>query len=378
MPREIVDVPLANGTPGIQTSIRMIRYGSSGARPKAYIQAALHADEAPGTLVAHHLLKQLDAADARGEITGQVVVVPAANPLGLAQFVNGDHLGRYDIASGRNFNRGWPALADDLLPLVGDRLTGDADTNVEMIRTAIADIVAQCAQTTPFEALQTALASEAYDSDIVLDLHCDDEGLMHLFVHPRIWPDIADLSGELGCRAVFAQAHSGGYTFTEAGTEPWLKLADAFPELPIPIGCHAVTVELRGFSDVGDDIARTDAAALINVLRRRGYLAGQATQVPEPLCAMTGFDACDVVRTPQFGVVVYHAALGEYVARGQPIADIVTPSAQDYAERVTVCSATDGVVITRRVKKMVGANQVIAKIAGEAPLSYRKGYLLED
>lgn len=378
MPREVIDVPLSGGTPGNSTAVRMLRYGAPDARPKAYIHAALHADEAPGLLVAHHLVEKLDEADARGEITGQVVVVPAANPLGLAQYINGDHLGRYDLASGRNFNRGWPGLGDEVVHRVGERLTENAEANRAIIRAVIRELLDEHPQATPINSLQAILAREAYDSDFVLDLHCDDEGLMHLFVHPDIWPEVTDLAAELGCHAVFSQASSGGSTFAEAGVEPWLRLAAAFPDRSIAIGCQAITLELRGFIDISDDVARADASALINVLRRRRYLSGDADAAPEPLCELSGFDACDLVRSPQFGVIVYHADLGERVKRGQPIADIVSPAAAGSERRITLHAGTDGLVVTRRLKKLVVANQVIAKIAGVVPLKSRRGYLLED
>ncbi|RUU76335.1 hypothetical protein [Mesorhizobium sp. M7A.F.Ca.MR.362.00.0.0] len=150
---------------------------------------------------------------------------------------------------------------------------------------------------------------------------------------------------------------SGGSTFAEASVEPWLKLAAAYPDKLIPVGCMAATVELRGFVDIGDEMAATDAP---------------------PLCDVTGFDACDVVRTPAFGVIVYRVELGERVTSGQPIADIVAPAAIGGDARITVHARTDGVVVTRRLKKLVAANQVIAKVAGTEPLSHRKGYLLED
>lgn len=378
MPREVIDIPLSGEASGTRTSVRMVRYGAPDARPKAYIQAALHADEAPGLLVAHHLLAKLDEAQSRGEIEGQIVVVPAANPLGLAQFLNGDHLGRFDFASGRNFNRNWPVLADHLIARLGNRLSDDAEANRALIRGEIRTLLDERPRGTPIDSLQTVLAREAYDSDLVLDLHCDDEGLMHLFVHPDQLPELSDLSGELGCHAVFSQTPSGGSTFTEAGLAPWLRLAAAYPERPIPIGCQAVTVELRGFIDVADDIAQADADAMINVLRRRGYLKGEAKPAPEPLCQPTRFDACDIVRTPQFGVIVYHAELGERVTRGQPLADIVSPPSENGPDRITLHAGTEGVVVTRRLKKLVAANQVIVKIAGSEPLDHRKGYLLED
>jgi hypothetical protein len=201
---------------------------------------------------------------------------------------------------------------------------------------------------------------------------------MHMFAQPETAADLTDFAAELGCRAVFSQPASGGPTFAEACVEPWLKLTATFPDKPVPIGCIAATLELRGFIDIRDDLAASDVSALMNSLRRRGYLAGTVRPSPVPLCDVTGFDACDVVRTPVFGIIVYRAELGQTVTDGQPIADIVNPHAIGEDGRITVRARTNGVVVTRRLKKLVSANQVIAKVAGTKALAHRKGYLLED
>ena len=56
-------IPLSHGDVGTQRSLVVHRYGRDGARPKAYLQAALHADEIPAMMVPHHLIRLLDAAD---------------------------------------------------------------------------------------------------------------------------------------------------------------------------------------------------------------------------------------------------------------------------------------------------------------------------
>ena len=58
--------------------------------------------------------------EAEGRITGEIVLVPSANPIGLAQSVLGDHVGRFNLADGINFNRGYP----DLMPKVAERIEG--------------------------------------------------------------------------------------------------------------------------------------------------------------------------------------------------------------------------------------------------------------
>ena len=59
-------------------------------------------------IVAHHLREQLLALEAEGRIEGEIVLVPSANPIGLAQRVLAAPVGRFDLANGMNFNRGYP------------------------------------------------------------------------------------------------------------------------------------------------------------------------------------------------------------------------------------------------------------------------------
>lgn len=55
---------------GNTRTLAVHRYGDRSTPLKAYLQAGLHADEAPGFLVMHHLMDRLDRADAAGAITG--------------------------------------------------------------------------------------------------------------------------------------------------------------------------------------------------------------------------------------------------------------------------------------------------------------------
>ncbi|MCZ8256885.1 MAG: succinylglutamate desuccinylase/aspartoacylase family protein, partial [Polaromonas sp.] len=72
------------GVPGVHHSLQVLRFGAQGAGPKAYIQAALHADEVPAMLVAQALKRQLTALEEQGLIRGEIVLVPFANPIGLS------------------------------------------------------------------------------------------------------------------------------------------------------------------------------------------------------------------------------------------------------------------------------------------------------
>ena len=107
--------PLRGAPIGTRREIVSVHYGPADSGRKAYLQAALHADELPGMLVAHHLRRRLLSLEAAGRLRGEIVLVPVANPIGLAQSVLRSAQGRFELHSGENFNRHYPALLAPVL-----------------------------------------------------------------------------------------------------------------------------------------------------------------------------------------------------------------------------------------------------------------------
>jgi predicted deacylase len=365
MARETRRLTLPAGRPGTERFVTLHRYGRAGDRPKVYLQAALHADETPALLVAHHLRRLLDGADDAGLIRGEVVLVPYANPIGLDQFVNAEQLGRSELAGGGNFNRNWPDLSSAIAERAQGSLTDDPAANVARIRALAREALAEQEPAGELDGLRLLLAGLALDADIVLDLHCDNDALMHLFLIPELWPEASDLAADLGCRAVLTSEPSSGSPFDEAFAGLWTRLAAHFPDHPIPQACLSGTVELRGQPDVSDHLAETDAWALLRFLQRRAVVEGDPGPLPEPLCQATGLDAVDSIKAPAAGVLSYTRELGEPVAQGDLVAHLIDPAAEDPAKaRTEICSGTDGFVLSRRVYKYVTAGLTVAKIVG--------------
>lgn len=370
---------LPGQTPGQSRHLLFHCFGEEGKGPKAYLQASLHADETPAMLVAHHLLRLLLAAEARGAITGRIVLVPYANPLGLAQALGRDLSGRYELAGGGNFNRNWPALAEPVAARLQGRLGADAAANVAAIRAALRAVFDEMQPRNALDHLRVALGREACDADLVLDMHCDDEALLHLFLLPQHWPEARDLAAELGAEAVLLAEDSGGASFDESFSWPWVALARRFPGHPIPPACLASTLEFRGRGDVDDATAEADAAALFRVLQRRGLIAGDPGPLPPLKAEATDLAATDSVKAPAAGILAYRVGLGERVAKGQLLAELVDPAAEDpAAARREIRAATDGLLLSQRYHKYVFAGDGVAKVVGREPLPHRVGYLLED
>jgi predicted deacylase len=377
-------IPLGADRPGTQRTLLVHRYGDPDARPKAYLQAALHADETPALLVAHRLVRLLDEADARGEIAGQIVLVPYANPIGLDQIVNRGHSGRFELAGGGNFNRNWPDLFEPVCKQVSERLGDDSAANVATICQAINELLAGLPATSELDRLRLTLARQAADADLVLDLHCDDDALMHLYLLDAHWPEGRTLAAELGCRAVLLAGDSGGGSFDECFATLWTRLSARFPDRPIPAACLAGTVELRGQADVSDALAEQDARALTRALQHHGMIDGEPGAPPELQCEATRLEACDVVMAPAAGVLSYAVETGQSVRAGDTLAWLVDPAADTPAGdpaggRQAITARSDGLVLNRRLHKYVVAGLAIAKVVGTTPLAWRsEGQLMTD
>ena len=359
--------------PGTARHLLVHRFGQANARPKAYLQAGLHADELPGVLVLRHLAGLLEAAEAEGRVRGEVVLVPVANPIGMAQSIVQAHLGRFDLQRMTNFNRDWPDLAPVAAERVRGRLGNDPAANVALIRGVLRELATELPAVGENAALRKLLFGLAVDADLVLDLHCDQEAAMHLYLGTPLWPEGADLAAEIGAEAVLLAEASGGNPFDEAFSAPWWQLARAFPDRPIPNACFAATLEYRGLRDVEDQLAVQDAAALLRFLTRRGVLGSDPGPLPTLRCEATPLAGAAMVEAPASGLVLFDVTPGDEVTVGQRLARIVDPLA---LAEVEVRSPTQGRVFARSLRGLARAGEVVVKVAGPEPLAGRGGKLL--
>jgi predicted deacylase len=344
-----------------------------GGGKKVYIQASLHADEVPAMLVAHALRRELEKLDAAGHVKGEIILVPAANPIGLSQVIHGAPFGRFDLASGVNFNRNYKHVADALKTSLAGQLGPDAQANAALVRTHARRVVADWQPTSATQELKKRLLSMAIDADIMLDLHCDNEAVLHLYTGTPLAERVQPLADLLGAHAVLLATESGGEPFDEACSRVWWELAGHFgAATPIPLGCVGVTVELRGENDVRYDLADRDARAILQYLAREGVLALDGLDpLPAPLCAPTPLAGVESLEAPHSGVLVFLKKLGEQVAAGDAVADIVNPVS---GQTTTLHAGRAGVLFASTAHRHLLRGMHVCKIAGRE--AHRSGSLL--
>ena len=374
-----IDHPLAGTSLGQSSTLTSLHFGLPGARPKAYLQASLHAGELPGMLAAHHLRDLLQRAEDSGQIIGEVVLVPVANPIGLAQRIDHTAMGRFELNSSENFNRHYPDLAGAVFAQVMGRLGTDAVANVALVRSAAATWVATMPAASAVQSLRRTLVGLALDADLVLDLHCDCEAVMHVYSETACWPQIEPLAHLLQARAVLLASNTGASSFDECLSGLWWQLAGrvaaATGPTPSPIAlpqaCASATVELRGEVQVSHALAQSDAKALFGFLQHGGCIAGVPPDLPPASCMATPLAGSQTAKAPSAGMVVFMASPGDALQVGDAIAEVIDPIANT---TVTVRAEVAGVLYARTNDRYALANDDLANIAGS--VAYRTGPLL--
>ena len=130
---------------------------------------------------------------------------------------------------------------------------------------------------------------------------------------------------------------------------------------------------------VYDSVASRDAMAIFRFLQRRGFIDTKGStlpQLPPLLRGATQLAAVDMMEAPRPGVVAWRVRPGDEVSAGDVLGEIIDLEDGTGLGRFPLRARTSGVVFCLKSSKLVRPGQIIAKVAGAEPLSWRKGNLL--
>jgi predicted deacylase len=363
-------------SPGTARQLAVHRFGEAGAAPKVYIEAGIHADELPANLVACHLVKRLMAAAEDGTITGEIIVVPQANPIGVSNVSGNVLMGRYHIQSGQNYNRHWPDVSAAALAACDGKWRGEKDQDTKVLRDGIASALDAVTPGNEAEALRLRLMKLAFDADIVLDLHTDSEAELHLYADPDHAETAQQLAGLIGAPIIMYARTSGNGPFEETCALPYVRAREGGHDVALPF---TTVIELRGERDVSDDLADADAAAIVRFLTAHGVISGDAGALPGFDGIAANFAATQLVTAPAAGIIVFKREVGAMVEAGDVLAEIVNPLVAHDTAPVAVRAETDGRFFARTSERIAWPGSMLGKVHGHNPLAGREeGALLYD
>ncbi len=348
---EINEFKIQGDTNGVEWRVPILRFkGHDPKAPTVYLQAALHADELPGTAVLHFLCEQLRGLEKQGLIAGDITVVPSANPIGADQKIFSLNLGRFELGGRDNFNRSFPLISyDDRVSLLSK------DTTLKAV-----------------DQLKTHLLSMALEADIVLDLHCDSEALLYAYICNEFWPRAKDLAATAGLDAVFLSDGESS-AFEEAVAYAWRNCKEPKSEQRL-----VSTLEYRGERDVSQAMAKEDASGLVEFFKQRGIVSEKPAPQTEWQGVVVPLDDIEVIRADVSGTVLFHKNCGDKVDEGELIATVLTlpgrsENQQDYF------APQSGLVVSRSMQRFVHVQDQLMKIAGhKASKTKRKPGTLEQ
>ena len=358
---ETITLPAASV--GNQAQIHLHRFGPSGGK-KVYIQAGLHADEHPGLLVAQHLLKHLQQLDQQGALKAEIVLVPFANPIGLRQRSFGHIIGRCDWHTGQNFNRKMAINPGQVIAALATSFGDDPLKNDQVMRSGLKNLVNQRTDDFEISSLHKILLSHSIDAHYVLDLHCDDVALPHVFYGTHQQATGTALAKALNFEICLEEDVSGTVAFDGTHTQPWVNMENHLGRKVFSQPCFAATLELRGNKDVCPTLAEQDCQGILDFLNHENLINRMPKTAPTQPVALRqlGVDQVKMVVASLSGIVTYRSKLGDTFKAGEALADIVLLD-NPTAKSIPILAPCDGYLFSITGHHFVTKGHTIAMLA---------------
>ena len=356
---------LANGT---QLSSPVFHFrGRHKGSPATYIQSGVHGAEVQGYWVSLLLVEHFAKTPPHADVT----IVPLANPYATNIRMGDYTLGRFDPATGENWNRHYT----DNTPLARDFLARYPEKKMEelvpLFKTAMQKHIRtqQGAATAYPKKLALELQRMALSADIVLDLHCDTHSVPHIYS-----PSYAVSSASaLGIPYVVEVPPLFAGALDEAIFCPWIALAAEYKRLHAawsspPV--EAFTIELGHQEHLDMQEAQRQTQGILHYLGTKGVCDAVSVHVPLHWyhCALKDFLT---IYAPTGGIVIERAALGRLVKAERALMTLSSPhlfaATKDTAQltkdtSVKISAARDAIPITYATSPIVHEGTALAKI----------------
>ncbi|WP_435360261.1 succinylglutamate desuccinylase/aspartoacylase family protein [Haloarchaeobius sp. DFWS5] len=273
---------------GVEVTTTVHSYEGPEDGPTVYVQAAQHGREINGTEVCRRLHDELPTT----ELTGQVVVVPVANPLTFdrVSYTTPEVLDSVNP----NMNRVWPGNEDGSL----------------------------------HERMAAALWEYASDADVIVDLHTGSPDMLTHTVFMEGDETARELSEAFGTDLLLAEQAG------DDAPEAWhrrsfdgkLRVAAADADIP------AITPELAHNKQIVEVAVNTGVRGVLNVCRHLGVLDGQAIPSGQPRVARNHLGRVNATDSGLFRPNP-SLSLGQEVAAGDAIGTVYDPTTYQTLQR---------------------------------------------
>ncbi len=360
-------IPIRNLTDGTTLTIPIFDFqGTHAQAPSVYVQSSIHAAETQGYAVILLLIEHF----AKHPPLGNVTLVPLANPYASNCNMEEYTAGRFDPATGNNWNRSYV----DMRALVEDFFAAHAHEHMTTLVPLFKQVLQKhlsSIQQKPLsyvEKLAVTLQHLASSADIVLDLHCDTTSLPYVYS-----PKYASSSIQaLGMSFILEMDNVFTGAFDGAIFCPWLTLTDVYnthhTDTPVTPPVTAFTIELGGQEQVNLQEARTQAQGIIRYLGDNGICGGHtaaSSAVASYKCHDKDFH---IIYAPAGGIIIDSIPLGQPVPARTPLLELSMPH--------TFSSITDPQDFIQKSSRTITLDEEVIPLTRTAGVNVHEGMVL--
>ncbi|MFT6267998.1 MAG: putative deacylase [Alphaproteobacteria bacterium] len=315
---------VAQNASGRNLNVPVYKFVSNVPGPKVYIQSSIHGAEVQGNVVLLHLLKELQCAELRGEVT----LVPNCNPVG-SNLKSGEYtLGRFDPVNGQNWNRAYH-YDEDLISEFAGKIKPDMDIKElkkeyrRRLKGSIEERLNNEWGLGLAECLNLKLQLMALEADIVLDLHNGPVSTRHIYVpeYARESAQYFNIPHIILINNVFSGA------LDEATFCPWWSLTNSlkerYPGTDWDFGIEAFTVEMGSQEVIDFDAGKEDSKGILSYLSYKECFVTPLHK-PEDITRYAVYLADYNIMYSRFGgMVEYIAKPGQFIKKGDLMARVL-------------------------------------------------------
>ena len=337
---------------------------------KVYIQANLHGAEIVGNAVIHQLIEFLSTLD-KEQITGEILLVPVCNPLGVNQRAHFFSTGRFNSYDGKNWNRifwDYEKQCTDLLDFARSQIDNEIEVIIQNYRQKIYTAWQQ--ELSKIKQAKSAPISKQYryqlqslclDADYVIDIHSSsNQAIDYTFCFPEKLDNAKYLLVDYG---IMMNEYYGD-AFDEAFLKPWLALETQLSKLGknIKFDLESWTLELGGGMTMNSDSIATGFRGIKNYLNHKQVLQLAEPAIAHPITLIKK-DKINSYYAPTGGMIQSRLALGTKVNAGDKIYQLLSfNKQQELPELIDIHSETDGLVFDISLNQCVNQGEYIMDI----------------
>lgn len=245
--------------------------GTDKNAPTVYMQASMHASELQGNTVMIELLEYFRQYQPKGN----VYLIPQCNPIGKDVFIGAGHQGRFDSATGDNWNRYYNYSKIDYKAFAEQHKTSSIvvykKAFEELLQQKIAEELSNEWELSRARRLNLLVQQEAQKADFVLDLHTDTDAITYIYT-AEFAKETAEKFGYKHTLVIDNDKAVGA--LDEAIFCPWWHLSQAFKELgrDEQVLKEGYTLELGSEEYINFDDAKMQTQGVLNYLKSKNIV----------------------------------------------------------------------------------------------------------